>query len=65
MNYQTALSVAGGPDGIPVGSDWKRINYSLAGYGFVVPGTLSNPAPVTIDHSAQATCTITHSVKGA
>lgn len=72
MNYQAGSSLAGGyglldadPRIIPVGTNWKRVNFALAGFGYVVPGTISDPVTATIAHAAQKTCTITHSVKGA
>lgn len=69
MNYQSgaALGQAGFMDGrhIPISADWHRVKYALAGYGWVVPGTISDPATATIEHSTQASCIITHSVTGA
>ncbi len=56
--------VADGPT-IPMGADWRRVNFALAGFGYVVPGTISDPETATIEHSTQASCIITHSVTGA
>lgn len=65
MNYQAGAILGIGSPGIPINADWKRVNFALAGYGLLVPGTISDPVTATLSHSAQKTCNITHSVTGA
>lgn len=67
MNYQAAAALMGGmgPDGsLPIGIDWRRVNYSLAGYGYVVPGTLSDAVPANLEISAVPTAVLTITLRG-
>ncbi len=68
MNYAAGASLAGGgliADGraLPVNDDWRRVNYALAGYGYVVPGSVSDAEPVACESSVARTCTATSSIE--
>lgn len=68
MNYQSgaALMCGFGVDGsMPIGIDWRRVNFALAGYGYLVPGSFSEPAPLTCESSVVRTCNATSSIEVA
>lgn len=49
---------------IPVGSDWRRVSYALAGYGYVVPGTITDASPGNLEISAVPTAVLTITLRG-
>lgn len=51
MNFQSAASLGYNRQGVPIGTDWRRINFALAGYGYVLPASLSTPEPVAVEYS--------------
>lgn len=68
MNYQAAAALTGGGallSGafLPVGDNWARLTYALAGYGRVVGGPLVSVAPVVCESSVARTCTATSSIE--
>lgn len=48
MNYQAAANLGYNRQGIPIGTDWRRVNYALAGYGLVLPATISDAKVVDL-----------------
>lgn len=65
MNFQDKAKLCGGLPGVPVGNTWRVVNFALAGYGYVVPGTTTPATSGILTHSTQAQAVITHSVTGA
>lgn len=66
MNYQSGAKLGGSTIGqtVPIGADWKRVNYALAGFGHVVAGTISEAVPAETTISSEATATLTITLRG-
>jgi hypothetical protein len=67
MNYQACATLMGGMGAggsLPVGDDWSRVKFALAGFGYVVPGTISEAVPAETTISSEATATLTISLRG-
>lgn len=73
MNYQSAAKLMGtsSESGIPIEVAWNRVNYGLAGYnygligyGLLVGGSISDPAPASVTSLVAKTCTITMDIEG-
>lgn len=69
MNYQAGASLGcacGQPlidsTNLPIGDKWQRVSFALAGYGHVVPGSISDAAPVSATNSLAETCEASSSI---
>jgi len=52
MNYGAAETIGYNRQAIPIGDDWRRINFALAGYGYILPATRSAPVVVDLANSS-------------
>jgi hypothetical protein len=67
MNYQASCNSVATQMSlqvVPIGADWKRVNFALAGYGHVLAGTISEPVPAETTISSEATATLTITLRG-